>query len=96
VPGHKIENKISDAGTALAFPFSGWTIYGYWLNGEFSRGKPGLSIWHTPIVKERLVTDEERRAKHEAWKKQVENASLSRSEAASALLDMSGRGIPTL
>jgi hypothetical protein len=56
VPGHKIENKISDAGTALAFPFSGWTIYGYWLNGEFSRGKPGLSIWHTPIVKERLVT----------------------------------------
>jgi hypothetical protein len=103
VQGHKSElpadtptftgYPIAPACESVGVPFTGWTYYGFWQNGELLRGKPGLSIWHgfTP-----RVTAEDRAARRAAWKEQVKHAAISRQEAASALESHLGYVIPTM
>lgn len=91
--------------SSVGAPYTGWTIYGYWLNGtllnraEYKQTyyRPTVQDWPLPDVKlKRDAQREERRIRRAAWREQVKHASLSRHEAASALESHLGYAIPTL
>lgn len=98
VQGNKPEQNCASQGPRIRrelenWPFTGWCDYGYWQDGQLTRGKPAhvAKIHAIPFVK--LQSTEQERSEAQTTRR---NTAKSRQERTGAILGDWLAQIPTL